>query len=529
MARDVAGSILNDQQGHDEHPGSLSFWFLVLTFAVVASVLLKRINSKVDFAVEVLLRAFELLWFYLPLLPLLAFSLLADRCSPACNLADASRPQAPSWVDWWWAVALRRVQRSGPVFVKLGQWAATRPDLIPEDVCSHLGHLHDSTEPHSLQHTHKVLRESFSDTWFRHLLIEPEPIGSGCIAQVYRGRLLTSGATSSSKASPLRLLGSRLHRFCGGSCSSTARPSVEVAVKVVHPQVQRAVDVDLQVLDQLAGISKHVGAERLGIPLMLRQFSAFLKAQTNLETEAQNLRRMKQMLASCDGSVVIPEVFDRWVAPNVLVMSFEEGEPLTALLDSDGPDRPRLEAWRILVDSFWAMVFKYRFVHGDLHPGNILWRPPVDASGKVQLVLLDCGLVIDLSGQAGEDLSAMLKAFLTKSEEDVARLLISLSERVGGKPEDVVQPEVFVNGIASLIRSGKGVGFRLSKLNAGSLMGQSLLLGRKHGVRFDARFVNLMVAMIVVQGVSLRLNGDGDIMSRMRPFLFGAAVSHLTS
>ncbi|CAE7355188.1 unnamed protein product [Symbiodinium sp. CCMP2592] len=147
----------------------------------------------------------------------------------------------------------------------------------------------------------------------------------------------------------------------------------------------------------------------------------------------------------------------------------------------------------------------------------------------VQLVLLDCGLVIDLSGQAGEDLSAMLKAFLTKSEEDVARLLISLSERVGGKPEDVVQPEVFVNGIASLIRSGKGVGFRLSKLNAGSLMGQSLLLGRKHGVRFDARFVNLMVAMIVVQGVSLRLNGDGDIMSRMRPFLFGAAVSHLTS
>ena len=58
--------------------------------------------------------------------------------------------------------------------------------------------------------------------------------------------------------------------------------------------------------------------------------------------------------------------------------------------------------------------------------------------------------------------------------------------------QDVVQPEVFVNGIASLIRSGKGVGFRqrmalcdierthmvkarLSKLNAGSLMGQSLL------------------------------------------------------
>ncbi|CAE7336646.1 unnamed protein product [Symbiodinium natans] len=508
-------------------------WFS-FSSAIVASVLLKRINSKVDFAVEVLLRGLELLWFYVPLIPLLAFALVADRCSP-CNLeGPSSRQVVSSWVDWWWAVALRKVQRSGPVFVKLGQWAATRPDLIQEDICSRLAHLHDSTEPHGLEHTHKVLSESFSETWFRDILIEPEPIGSGCIAQVYRGRLLAGGASSSSKASPLQTLGSRLQRFCGGACSSTARVRVgmEVAVKVVHPQVQRAVEVDLEVLDQLAGFSSYAGMDRLGMPLMLRQFSAFLKAQTDLRTEAQNLRRLKQLLAPGDGgSVVVPEVFDRWVSRNVLVMSFEEGEPLTSLLDSDGHglERSRLEAWRILVDSFWAMVFKHRFVHGDLHPGNILWRPPVNAAGKVQLVLLDCGLVLDLSGEAGEDLSAMLKAFLTKSEEEVARLLITLSERVGGKPEDVVEPEGFVQGIANLIRSGKGVGFRLSKLNAGSLMGKSLLLGRKHGVRFDARFVNLMVAMVVVQGVSLRLNGDGDIMSRMRPFLFGAAVSQLTA
>ncbi|CAE7272480.1 GBA [Symbiodinium pilosum] len=496
---------------------------------VVSSILLKRINSKVDFAVEVLFRALELLWLYAPLVPLLAVALVADRIPLGSADARPSRQDPPSWVDWWWALALRKVQRSGPVFVKLGQWAATRPDLIPEDICSRLGHLHDSTEPHSLKHTHKVLSESFSGTWFRQILIEPEPIGSGCIAQVYRGRLLTGGAASS-KASPLLALGVRLQRFCGGACSSPGPMCMEVAVKVVHPQVQRAVEVDLQVLDRLAGFSSYLGMDRLGMPLMLRQFSSFLKAQTDLRTEAQNLRRLKQLLGPNDSSVVIPEVFDGWVSRNVLVMSFEEGEPLSSLLDASDSslERARLEAWRILVDSFWAMVFKYRFVHGDLHPGNIFWRRHVDRAGKVQLVLLDCGLVIDLSGEAGEDLSAMLKAFLTKSEEEVARLLITLSERVGGKPEDVVEPEGFVQGIADLIRAGKGVGFRLSKLNAGSLMGQSLLLGRKHGVRFDARFVNLMVAMVVVQGVSLRLNGDGDIMSRMCPFLFGAAVSHVT-
>jgi len=174
------------------------------------------------------------------------------------------------------------------------------------------------------------------------------------------------------------------------------------------------------------------------------------------------------------------------------------------------------------------MVFRHRFVHGDLHPGNVLWRyRPGAGSRSVQLVMLDCGLTIELSGQAGEDLSMMVKAFLTKSEEEVAELLITLSERVGGRIQDVVDPEGFVQGIASLIRTGKSVSMRLSKLNAGGLMGQSLLLGRKHCVRFDARFVNLMVAMVVVQGVALRLNGDGDIMERMKPILFSAAVSKL--
>merc|ERR1711972_327072 len=109
------------------------------------------------------------------------------------------------------------------------------------------------------------------------------------------------------------------------------------------------------------------------------------------------------------------------------------------------------------------------------------------------------------------------------SEEDVAHLLIKLGERVGGREEDVIDPDGFVVGIAELIRTGKQSGFKLSKLNAGELMGRSMLLGRRHRVRFDARFVNLMVAMVVLQGVAMQLKGDGDILTPMRPYVLGAA------
>merc|ERR1711920_436421 len=117
-----------------------------------------------------------------------------------------------------------------------------------------------------------------------------------------------------------------------------------------------------------------------------------------------------------------------------------------------------------------------------------------------------------------------VKALLTRPEEDVAALLIQLSERVGGRPEDVVDREGFIRGIAGLIREAFGVKFRLSRLNAGSLMGRSSLLGRRHRVRFDARFVNLMAAMVVLQGVALQLNADGDFINRMTPYVLGAAM-----
>merc|ERR1711924_204221 len=87
----------------------------------------------------------------------------------------------------------------------------------------------------------------------------------------------------------------------------------------------------------------------------------------------------------------------------------------------------------------------------------------------------------------------------------------------------------FVAGIAALIRKGKATGFELSKINAYELVARSLLLGRRHRVRFDVRFVNLMVAMVVLQGVSQGLNPDGDFISRMTPFVVKTAVSSTSS
>mmetsp|Transcript_51189 Transcript_51189/g.112133 ORF Transcript_51189/g.112133 Transcript_51189/m.112133 type:complete len:621 (-) Transcript_51189:74-1936(-) len=540
-------------------------------------------------------RVAELTWLYAPLLPLLASAVAADtieehapRMPLGWVVANRLKNVGSNWrvsKDWreaWWELTLSRVQQSGPVFVKLGQWAATRPDLFSEEWACALSRLHDNTEPHSLDHTHRIMSKAFdamakkigesnghrNADWSRHLLIEPKPVGSGCMAQVHAGLLVLPEDIEQhgqAEGQPKRSLLSRLPLprlrwpFAGrsGSGAGALPESVKarkVAVKIVHPRVRRCMELDLKVLKAFAEVTDVLGFESLGASLAMRQFATFLNSQADLRVEAGNLRTLRAQLAGT--GVIVPQVYDPWVSPDALVMSFEEGQPLSVLMSRhEGPAeqedgfvecaddcgdavkreaaaardmlelaRHRQEAWRQLVDSFWAMVFRTRLVHGDLHPGNILWRCRGE-NDQGRLVLLDCGLAVDLRGEAGKDLSKVMKALLTKDEAEVGRMLMELALRVGGRMEDVVDPEGFAESIGDLIREAKKTSFRLSKLNAGALMGRSLLLGRRHRVRFDVRFVNLMVAMAIVQGVSLRLHAEGDFMARMRPFLFGAAIA----
>eukprot|EP00927_Polykrikos_kofoidii_P065490 TRINITY_DN61241_c0_g1_i1.p1 TRINITY_DN61241_c0_g1~~TRINITY_DN61241_c0_g1_i1.p1 ORF type:complete len:583 (-),score=101.02 TRINITY_DN61241_c0_g1_i1:264-2012(-) len=502
-------------------------------------------------------RGFELVRLYLPLLPLLLLAILLDRFFPrhrpqsnpstkdggtTVGTANVAQTGARSWKELWWDEALRRIQRSGPVFVKLGQWAATRRDLFSEECCAALGSLHDGTDAHSLEHTHKVLARAFpAFPWYNSLLIEPKPVGSGCIAQVYVGYLLRH--EKESIRAPGCFVGmcplmGRRPGDCKRASSSRSSPVAgknelvgarKVAVKVVHPQVQRAIDLDLSVLVLAARLCERLGLDHLGFSLALRQFASFLATQIDLRVEAENLVRLRACFGRGSLDVVVPEVFPEWVSREALVMSFEEGEALSTLIQdsSDDSKARKRDAWRTMCDAFWSMVFKHRFVHGDLHPGNVLWRRRPEGGSRVQLVFLDCGLVLDLSGAAGEDLTKMVRAFLTKTPEEVARLLIPLSERVGGRPEDVIDADGFVRGIASLIREAAECNFCLSKLNVGPLVGKSLLLGRRHRVRFDARFVNLAVAAVVMQGVVMGLHRDGDMLSRVRYHLLGAAAKQL--
>jgi len=181
---------------------------------------------------------------------------LAMLFTPVILLA----PFADSWGEGYrrlWLYLVRfSLEKAGAAFIKWGQWAATRPDLFPKDLCAELSRLHTKAPAHNFAHTRRTvegafgrkLHEIFED-------FEEEPIASGSIAQVHRAVLR--------------------FRYPG----QKSRPMV-VAVKVRHPGVTEVIQRDFAIINWIAKISGYMpGLQWLRLDESVQQFAVFMLTQ----------------------------------------------------------------------------------------------------------------------------------------------------------------------------------------------------------------------------------------------------------
>ena len=93
-----------------------------------------------------------------------------------------------------WSYVKFALQQAGPAFVKLGQWISTRRDVFQPDVCDTLCYLQKDCYTHSWHHTEKILELELGEGWKDYFdETDPIPIGSGCVAQVYKWVLSDKG------------------------------------------------------------------------------------------------------------------------------------------------------------------------------------------------------------------------------------------------------------------------------------------------------------------------------------------------
>jgi predicted unusual protein kinase regulating ubiquinone biosynthesis (AarF/ABC1/UbiB family) len=100
------------------------------------------------------------------------------------------RGASPSIDDAWLRWAVWSVEASGAAVTKLFQWAGSRPDMFGNKFCSIFSKLQDDTTPHSYAYTRRALASAYGEDWEEGLEVEDKKVlGSGCIGQVYKGRI----------------------------------------------------------------------------------------------------------------------------------------------------------------------------------------------------------------------------------------------------------------------------------------------------------------------------------------------------
>lgn len=279
-------------------------------------------------------------------------------------------------------------QRLGATFIKIGQIASTRADLLPRPVIEELARLRDQVPPFPFDRVRAIVEEDLGAPLERLFDdFEPEPVAAASVAQVHRARLRESGEP--------------------------------VAVKVRRPDILARIRLDRSILLAVArGLERAVPSLRLvALEGAVRSFCDAVEEQIHLRQEAANNARFTADFAD-DPEVLFPRLHPALCSDRVLTMEFVDG---VHERDLEGSDVDVRRVVRAGMRGVCRMIFSHGFVHSDLHPGNMRFLPP----GCV--VLLDLGLVGRLDDFDRLNTARMLYAFATGDGKTVARILFDNS------------------------------------------------------------------------------------------------------
>ena len=185
----------------------------------------------------------------------------------------------------WYSWVGRCIARSGPAFIKWGQWASTRSDMFPDALCDALTSLHADAPSHRWAYTQRSVERSLCIPPGTLLDVfesfETSPVASGSIAQVHRAVLKPDACGEE---------GGGEDGDGDGDSGVSGREGTLVAVKVRHPRVSKLIGMDFRLMTAAADLADRIPALRwLGLRSSVEQFSHTMAAQAHLNVEAHHL------------------------------------------------------------------------------------------------------------------------------------------------------------------------------------------------------------------------------------------------
>ncbi|PXW91087.1 2-octaprenylphenol hydroxylase [Streptohalobacillus salinus] len=372
-------------------------------------------------------------------------------------------------------VRIRRVlEELGPTFVKFGQVMSTRPDLLPEDIINELEKLQATVPPFSFEKAkaiiEKELNQPIEDLFVR---FDEEPIAAASIGQVHRAKL-PSGE--------------------------------EVAVKVQRPEISEKIDVDFEILTEMAALAelRLDWAKQYRLKDVIEEMKDTLNLELDYTIEAHNMIKIGDQFKE-DERVIVPKAYLAYTTKEVLVMEYVEGMKLKSLILSPDKQGIKEEVAEKLVNITLKQILMDGFFHADPHPGNIL------LTEDNAIILLDFGMV----GQLTEEMKRQFGQIVIAMTKEDTEMLVEVIFDMGVAPDNINRVKL-TNDVDMFMH--KYYRQSLHDISLAEAVQELFQIAYRHRIEMPSDFTLLGKTLLTLEGTVEQLDPTISIVEIAEPF-----------
>lgn len=344
----------------------------------------------------------------------------------------------------------------GPTYIKIGQIASSRTDLLPERYCRELEKLRSNVAPLDFeivrqvieQETGKKLEEIYSE-------FQSKPLGSASIAQAHYGIL---------------------------------KDGTRVVTKVQRPQIAEKMRKDFVLLNKLAGFANAAGNEEnstVDLKSVLKELEKVTEDELDFHVEAENTRSFSRFCISDKTVVGCPEIVDELTTERILTMTYVDGFSIAEKerIDEEGYDRTAIGS--ALLENYLHQVLDAGIFHGDPHQGNIMLSHGVP-------YWIDFGMIGKVSEQCIDTIQDILFSLIQRDIEGLTNAAMSF-----GRPTGKINKSRLMDDIDGIIEQYGSV----ASIDVGALMTDLINLLSAHGMTVPGEYTMLIRSLVTLQGV----------------------------
>ena len=369
------------------------------------------------------------------------------------------------------------LQGMGTTFIKLGQFLATRPDIIGEKISLELEKLQDKLPAFQLHNVNDILKKELGDESFSKISNLSQPIAAASIAQVH---------------------------FADIEDENSKR---KVAIKILRPNIEKVFNEELDALMLLAYIIQSIvkKTKRLKLIEIVQLLREITNVEMDLRFEAAAANEFSENTKN-DMNFNVPKVYWNFTSKKILCLDKVDGVSIREIdkLKSLNVNLKKLA--KDTIQSFLRHAIRDGFFHADMHQGNLF----VDKNGNI--IPVDFGIMGRLDNDNKRYLAEILYGFIKRDYKRVAEIHF-----IAGLVPNNVSKDDFAQALRSI---GEPIfGQSVQNISGSKLLSQLFEVTEKFNMQTQIQLLLLQKTMVVVEGVARKIDPDANIWDVSKPIL----------